>query len=249
MSVTKYRIYCITEDAFVETWGVEAPTKCPNDGSHPVRENSLQELETISNNMVRIVEEEIKTGGRHMCEGISFEAKENGISYYDWSCPIPINMIRGWTQSGTENRGDVFTVCMHPDTLIGQTTSSNVLGSNEIYVTNTVLAYSYLGLYLKIQNPLNGNCTNLGRIIEIDNANSKIITEKKTSYTFPSSSIILMTKFFIMDYEFGWEGQHIISSSRQVGAYIPPGTIMRFKYENKSVSDVKKICFYIEYLY
>lgn len=41
-TVNKYRIYCNTENAWVETWAESEPTVCPNNNGHSVNNNSVQ---------------------------------------------------------------------------------------------------------------------------------------------------------------------------------------------------------------
>ena len=41
---TRYRIFCDTENKWVETWADVAPTECPNDSNHTVVSNSVQEM-------------------------------------------------------------------------------------------------------------------------------------------------------------------------------------------------------------
>lgn len=47
-TITKYRIYCNTESNWVESWSETEISVCPNNNSHDVNSNSLQELESIS---------------------------------------------------------------------------------------------------------------------------------------------------------------------------------------------------------
>lgn len=53
--VSQYRIYCNTEASWVETWGTTPPTLCANNTSHTVNSNSVQILQTIDDQNVRIV--------------------------------------------------------------------------------------------------------------------------------------------------------------------------------------------------
>lgn len=39
----KYRIYCITEDAYRYTWGTSPPSTCPVNGSHTVNPDSVND--------------------------------------------------------------------------------------------------------------------------------------------------------------------------------------------------------------
>lgn len=53
--VSKYRIYCITEGTWVETWGITEPSTCSNNTAHTVNSGSVQILESIDDKNVKIV--------------------------------------------------------------------------------------------------------------------------------------------------------------------------------------------------
>ena len=48
MSVTKYRVWCLTEGTWVEGWGQTEPTACYNNNTHTINPNSVQDLETVA---------------------------------------------------------------------------------------------------------------------------------------------------------------------------------------------------------
>lgn len=52
--VSQYRIYCIDEGGWVESWGIVEPTLCANSTSHLVNPNSVQLLQTIDNEDVDV---------------------------------------------------------------------------------------------------------------------------------------------------------------------------------------------------
>lgn len=57
VSVSEWRIYCLTENAWVENWSVAAPTTCANDTSHSVNTDSVQILQNVNSQMVEVVNE------------------------------------------------------------------------------------------------------------------------------------------------------------------------------------------------
>jgi hypothetical protein len=52
---SKYRIKCITEDAYVYTWSKVAPTECPNNASHTIDYTSIAIVEFLSSKIQEIV--------------------------------------------------------------------------------------------------------------------------------------------------------------------------------------------------
>ena len=54
--VKKFRIKCLTEDAYVYTWveGETVPTQCPNNTAHSIDPDSVVIVETVQDNVVKI---------------------------------------------------------------------------------------------------------------------------------------------------------------------------------------------------
>jgi hypothetical protein len=57
--VNKYRLWCITEEAYVEGWGETAPTVCYNNNTHTIDVESLVQLDSVSDSDVIIKSSEI----------------------------------------------------------------------------------------------------------------------------------------------------------------------------------------------
>jgi len=53
-AVSQYKIYCITEAAYVEGWGMAPPTVCYNNNAHTVNGDSVQLIQTISSDEMTI---------------------------------------------------------------------------------------------------------------------------------------------------------------------------------------------------
>ena len=57
--VNKYRLWCITEESYVEGWGTEAPTVCYNNNTHTIDEDSIVQIDSVSDSDVIIKDSEI----------------------------------------------------------------------------------------------------------------------------------------------------------------------------------------------
>lgn len=59
MSVTpivhQWQIYCNDESNWVQSWSLTAPTTCSNNTAHSVNSNSVQQLQSVSNQQVNVV--------------------------------------------------------------------------------------------------------------------------------------------------------------------------------------------------
>ena len=55
VSISEWRIFCLTENSWVENWSINAPTTCKNNTSHSVNMGSVQLLQNVSNQMVEVI--------------------------------------------------------------------------------------------------------------------------------------------------------------------------------------------------
>lgn len=53
--VTQWQIYCNTEASWVQSWSANPPTTCINNTEHEVNSDSIQEIQTVNNQQVHIV--------------------------------------------------------------------------------------------------------------------------------------------------------------------------------------------------
>lgn len=122
-TLTKYRIYCNTEDSWVEGAGESPPTVCYNNNTHTVNQNSIQELVSLSETEVVIKEEDVKTGGNFQTTSFDVNTPANSTTDHDISWPYPVSALAMHFHTADEHYGDVINVCVGPDTLIGSITS------------------------------------------------------------------------------------------------------------------------------
>src|SRR5271155_4575431 len=60
-----YRIFCVTEEAYVTTWSTTEPTVCPNNNTHTIDPSKTSIINTIDSKVVTINEEAVPTGGHY----------------------------------------------------------------------------------------------------------------------------------------------------------------------------------------
>lgn len=53
-TVNKYRFYCESEAAYKTVWGESPPTKCPDESTHTIDEDSITIVNTVAENDVRV---------------------------------------------------------------------------------------------------------------------------------------------------------------------------------------------------
>jgi hypothetical protein len=247
MSVVKWRVFCIAENAWSEGFlesGVE-PSSCFNNTGHTINTSSYQQQETISNTKVEVLEEHIPTGGNY--KAVSYKCINNsGINIHNYIYNYPITALRISFNSHESNRDDTLEVLVAPNTTIGVVTTAVSISDTIITVSPTVLLYIKVGYHVNITDGTNND--SLGCVHDINILNSTIIVNTPTVHAFAINSYIQMTIKPIEDYTFGYAGPVSLGDCKIGGESIPMDTVIRVIYTNNKETST---LFYpvIEYLY
>lgn len=249
-TVIKWRIYCNTEDNWSvgfldETSG--QPSSCFNDVSHEVNQNSIQEIQRISETKVIISEEDTPTGGKFKAVCYKHTCTP-GVNVRDYTFPYAISALAVKFVSIEEHRNDELELHIAPDTTIGTLTSSIVIDDTILPVSSTVLLYASVGVYIKITDGVNEE--NLGIVTEVDTINSTITIETPVTYNYShlTPTLIKMTIKSIDNFIIGHPSLYNIGESKIGSSYVPANTILRVKYTNNGVDPVDNY-YNVEYMY
>lgn len=252
VEIKHFRIYCLTENAWVNSWGIEIPTKCNNDHNHIVNNESVQEIEYINNEIIEIKEENIKTGGHLQMDSHTFDipaGATGSITIYESSYPCPVNILSMTICPTADNIGDSINADVGHDTTIGYLIRNENLGTTMFEVSSSVINYLKLGYLVSLSDTIITN--NLGRCIMIDTINNRISTEYAATPELLASQLIYVkqTIQMIRNLDFPYSTLPIEIGSNKIGAsYVPKNVIGRIKYKNNNGLP-KTFTFYIEYLY
>lgn len=257
ISVTKYKLYCNTEQKWVEGWGDVLPTTCFNDTSHNININSIRDIYFLDENIIKIKEESITTGGNLQLDSHTFDISASGttgdVTIYESTYPMPINMISLTACPTTKNIGDSIVADIGHHTTIGILTediASGITGGiTGFSVSDSVLEYLNIGYLVTLSTGIT-SCE-LGRCVMIDKKNKKISTEYPTTMSFSASTptYVQQTVQMIRNLDFPESTIPIIIGDDKIGSsYVPKNIIGRIKYTNND-GKAKKFTFYIEYLY
>lgn len=249
MSVNKYRIYCNTESAWTEGYGISAPTKCYTDTSHIVNANSVQVLEEISNSVVVVKEETTPTGQHFASKIITIDAlgPTGTVTVVDHSFPIPINMLNIFYTTCPDHDGDLLSAEVAPDTIIGILSAGVTSGiQTGITVSQTVIDNIALGYHIGLNTGVTSQ--NLGQCTGIDTNNLMINTEFPTTISYDEGTYVQMSIKMMHDYELTGNERRELGAYKIGSSYVPANTIGRLSYTNNNGLP-KKFRFGIEYLY
>ena len=249
LTKSQWKIYCETENDWVYGFSEDIPTKCYNNDSHTVTNDSSIKIEINTENIVVVKEENIKTGGHYRTKTFIMDIPAGitgTVTIQDESFPHPINMLNTFFNTYEEHHYDEFNIQVAPDTLVGIITEDIVPGITYcIRVNNTVFDNVNVGHSLTITNGVTS--ANIGCITENDNK-GMISLDSIINETFSSGSHVSVTVDFIKSFHLEKNQRYILGNNKIGASYVGSNTVGRLMYTNNN-GLAKKFIFGIEYLY
>ncbi len=247
-TIYKYRLYCNTDAKYEYIWSEDEPLKCPTNTSHIIDTSKTTIVESKGDNVVKILEESLETGGNYQCITLPVSAGpfSTGSNSKSWPYPVCVYAMR--FISDATNVGDILCVCANPDTVIGVITSSLSPGATSMQVSSTVCTHLKLGYCLTITDGV--NVDDLGATYSIDKTTSTIQFETPCVHAFSASTptYVRMTNYILRDFIIGPPWQYEVGQCKIGGTSIPAGIVVRAIYKNNS-DTTKSIIGQIEYTY
>lgn len=259
-SVIRYEIFCVTEQTFVQSWGITPPTKCPNDTSHEINLDSVNRVGSVSEDKVTINNEfvppgAISTSGYYKCDCIIVTCAPSTTTVYDTAIPFPICINTVQFAISQENCGDTVTIIGAPNTLLCPNDTEVLSGSNTITVPSVIAPYLIKGFYFKLKddvtNPSNPVVEDLLQIIScvpVDANHVTVTTVGSTVANFPVGSKILMERRTINNFYMNVPGTQIFGGAILGSSYVPADAVTRIIYVNNTNVE-KKFVMYYEYYF
>ena len=248
-TINNYQIYCTSESQWVNTWGTTVPTTCANNTAHTVDSNSVQIVGALSSQTVNLNNEITPTGGHYQCCTKSFDINTLSTSSLTFSFPIPVNILDGWLTSVDNQKNDIVTVYLAPDTVIGVITSNVITSDTIINVSPTVISNAQIGYLINLTDGTNASTNS--KIIAIDTVNSRITLEAAVGYNFSAATptYVRMSIVYMESIELGPGAFMRFGAFKSYhAAYLPANTPMKIVYENNSQLTQHPVIFF-EYLY
>lgn len=243
----KFRLWCLVEATYLETWAEVEPNACPHNPAHGLDHARTLILESMDGGVeqVDVIEEaaESDTGGYFQCEGYEIDVPAGADPpAKDLTWPVPVSVLAA-KFAATGFIGDELEVQVAPNTIVGTITAEAAAGAKIMSVWQTVVDNAKRGFWVKI------GAEDLGRITKVDKTAMTIETETALAAIAPAGSLVKVTvkmipRLRINTPSYPWE----IGFSKIGGSYIKAGTTIRLLYKNIEGS-AKKFPFEIELLY
>ncbi len=247
----KWRVFCVTEGIYKYVWLDETqgePSSCPSTTSDTIDAAQNRIVEVRNPDVVQIKEEDTPTGGNSYMKSIQFDALPNQITEHVASFPMPINLLDAFMEAGDENTGDEIVWEVAPKTTVGALTADAAAASTVLSVASTVTDNSFVGAFIHVDDGVNQD--DVGRVLSVDKAGGQITVETATGNSLLAAthtSIKLTTRY--IDVEIGHPGKIAAGTAKIGTAHFPAGTPFHCLYNNKSLTETKRIVSFLEYLY
>lgn len=247
-TISKYRVYCTTDNKYTYTWSDVLPTTCPENHEHTIDQNMTVITETVSDNAVYITSKSYEgTQGYYMMEGSTTQTEEGmEMHVVDHAYKYPV-CIFGLTLHNTpENFNDCIDVILNPDTVIGYLIAPATSGSTTIVVNPTVLQYANLGFHLTISDGVNRH--DCDTVVEKNLDNNTVSVNLPLAYDFAPGSLVLLNLYIVKKYHICVTGRCEIGYGCMSGKTIPANTVVRVVYHNRN-KQAKQVAYVYEYTY
>lgn len=243
MSIIHWQIYCNTEGGWSEGYleqSVGPPTVCFNNNTHEVNLNSQQELAGTQLLNVKVIQEDIPTGGHYTTEGFLMDIPPLSTQILPISWPTRITCKLVHVQSMDENLDDILNAIVNPHTLVGIITNNIDLNSVVANVNVTVIQNVKVGFDFYIGSE------HVGIVISIDKTNSTITFETPTTMSHKAGEYTYTEFKIIRNLVLGTNNGYDLGQSSLGGKFLQENTITNIIYTNNSEIS-KRFRFSVEY--
>jgi hypothetical protein len=243
MPIILWQIYCNSEAAWVQgllDQSAGPPVVCFNNNTHSVNKTTQQQLNITAKFAVKILQEDIPTGGHYSAEGflMNIAPLAKQVLSVSWPFPTTTNVVH--LQPAPENFGDTLDAIVSPRTLIGTITANIPIGGVTVGCSTTVIANCQSGFEFYVGNE------HLGRIITVNN--NSITFEKPAIFAHTNGETVYTELTIIRNLQLAMTNGNDLGISSIGGKSLPAYTVTNVVYTNKS-ADAKKFRFMIEHLF
>lgn len=254
-TVNNYRVYCTTEDEFINQWGLAPPTMCPRNNAHTIDSNMTSIVDTVSSTTVYIDSKSYAgTQGFYMMEGGTFavpSGSNNSKSSTQYVFDLPSRLFGFQVFASPSNVGDTICMSINPKTVIGILTASVSASSATVTfsVSPTVLAYCAPGFFVTLTDLMTNTVHNAGKCMSVNVTAGTItcMTPCNVDLT-GGATTVAITVFVTRNFPITNNEIYAFGYGTMGSKPLPAGTVCVLDYLNTS-SNAKTINYAMEYTY
>jgi len=217
---------------------LDGDTSNPAGGLIAVTDNTPSSITEVDV-MATIKEESVPTNGKFQFTSLQFTVPAETTAIHDQSWPFPISVLDFWWITDVEDRGDVVSLLVGPDTPTGALTVSASAADTLLNVQSTVVDNTCPGDTIRLYD---GSSTSEELlVIARDSDNATLTVESGASLAFSAATptYVLSTSRIVVDCEIGREWRISVGRGKIGASYIPANVVVRTVWQNKAP---KRIC-------
>jgi hypothetical protein len=246
-TLNNYRVFCNTENKFVNTWSKVAPTNCPNNISDNINISTITVIDSLSSQNVNVLQSSLGfTNQFYQVQGFEIIIPGNTTVIKDISWPFNISIMTMNFQPSEDNIGDIINGFAGPNTTIGIITANITQNVSVLNVNSTVIQNIKTGYIVNLTDGIENII--MGQCIHIDKVNSRITCDIPSSINLSAGSYLQVSRQIIKNIKFKSNNTIEIANKILTSSSFPANTIARLIYTNNSNTD-KIFSFFTEYEY
>jgi hypothetical protein len=246
--VNKWKLTCDTEaiDVYGFLPGHITTPVCFNNSTHTISAPSI--IQVIHNDQVKIKELSKPSNGYIRIESIEIDIDPGETKIYDRTWDYPISPLAVTLLTRDINKGDIFTVNVSPDKIVGSITSDVSVSDTVINVSPSVTKYMSVGFPCTITDGT--NTEDLGFCIGVSIPNGTITVNTPSTQAFSSATptYVRLSVRFMGPHTIGQAGILTLGTSKIGASYVESGEIVRSTYINND-NVPKTLHILVEYMY
>lgn len=247
-TVYQYKIFCLTENNFVNTWNSVEPTICPNDGSD-IDSTKTTVIGKLASNEITVNE---PTYGQFQHTTLRYDipaGTPGDVTLIQKSWPFPIQLWKNEVYCNSNNVGDIINIIIAPNTVVGVLTSTANIGDTVLNVSPTCVSNALItkGIELTLDNTFYSE--GLGSVITFNTTTHQITVQNPLTMQFVAGSMVRLNLYQIKDlYMHRPDKIHRISDKGFRSKTLPANIMIHALYQNND-GLAKEVVFTLEYYY
>lgn len=200
-----------------------------------------------------IKEMDIPTGKNYQLRSIKVVAPADQVSDHITTWPVPVNIVSASTLLKATMEGDVISWLIGLNTTAGALTAAASISDTVITVSQTVI--DNMDLLYRVRLALATDPTNtyedVGKIVSCDPVALTITVDTALTQAWAAgTTLVQLTSVYVDGAELGNMDWVVEMGKDKIGAsYLPAGTELTCRYDNKHATNVKTMYVYIAYMY
>lgn len=249
--IKKYKVFCVTENQFIETWKVNTPQCCPSDYRHTIDPSQTKQIdqqfvEVENTQHVNINSKNFRnTNGIYCGEGRSYIIPPNVTSHIEnIDIPVPMCVFGMRFCVRSEHMGDTVSFIGQPETIAGVILQTvNDASGTTFAVNNTVTENVVPGYYIVIGGEER-------QVVDVNSENNTITVSSPFTLTHNPGSYVAVNVYVVRNYMLDTPGVFEVGYGAFGGKVLPKGAVLRMIYNrNGDITIEKMFSFNVEYMY